>query len=125
MKLGDSCHISTLPSNLFPVDIALGIQEIKKGNNATIKEDEVETQGIILGRGSLSKTEENNLHPDIKSRCLNSKIDKFEEVPVTKDQADDLKNGKIILIGSKSTKSNCVLLVCILKQCFQHFIMIL
>ena len=111
MKLGDTCHISTLPSNVFPVDIALGIQEIKKGNNVTVKEDEVETQGIILGRGSLSKSEENSLHPDIKSRCVNTKIDRFEEVSVTKDQADDLKNGKIILIGSKLSRSNCVLLV--------------
>ena len=59
--------------NMFPVDIALGIQEIKKGNNITIKEDEIETQGIIVGLGSLVKVEENKLHADQESlfKCKN------------------------------------------------------
>lgn len=66
MKLGQECLISTLPSHIFPVDIALGVQEIKKGNNVTTNDDEVQTYEILLGTGPLTKNEEQNLHPDIK-----------------------------------------------------------
>ena len=101
MKLGESCFISTLPKNVFPVDIALGIQEIGKGNNITRKDDEVETNGIILQLGSLATHEETSLHTDIKSLCSNSGLQQFEEVSVSKEQSDQLRKGEIISFDSK------------------------
>ena len=103
-KLGDRCFISTLPKNVFPVDIALGIQEIRKGNNITRKDYEVETHGIILQLGSLTSTEKRSLHPDIKSRCSNSALQQFKEVSVRNDQSDQLRKGKIISFDSKHSK---------------------
>ena len=115
MKLGNDCFISTLPTNIFPVDIALGIQEIKKGNNITIKEDEIETQGIIVGLSALGKTEESSLHPDIISRCSNSKVKEFIEMSVTKEQSQKLRDEKVIFVDPTPTRSNCELLVRIMK----------
>ena len=112
MKLGDDCFVSTLPSNIFPVDIALGIQEIKKGNNATGEADEIQTQGVLVGLQPLKYADKNKLHPDIKSRCSSSEIKDFKEMPVTKEQSDDLRNGKIIFIDAKATKNTCQLMVC-------------
>ena len=122
IKIGDECFVSTLPRHIFPVDIALGIQEIKKGNNITIKEDELETQGIIVGLGSLDKEEENELHTDIKNRCSNANFQKFKEMPITKEQDNDLQNGKIILLDQTSSRSNCELLVHVffMNKCFRN-----
>ena len=113
MKLGADCFVSTLPRNIFPVDIALGLQEIKKGNNITEKADEIDTQGIIIGLNSLSNKELKALHPDIKSRCSDRKIKDFKEMPITKSQSEDLKNGKVILLDptSTNTRTDCQLLV--------------
>ena len=111
MKLGQECLISTLPSHIFPVDIALGVQEIKKGNNLTTIDDEVQTYEILLGTGPLTKDEEQNLHPDIKSRCLNSTIKKFVEITATKEQTDNLRRGNIVVISSESPRSGCTLQV--------------
>ena len=111
MKLGNSCHISTLPSHVFPVDIALGIQEIKAGNVVTTEDDEEDKHEILLDDGFLTPGEENALHSDIKSRCSESSIQKFVETPVSKSQGDDLKNGGIVFIQSKPSRSNCELQV--------------
>ena len=125
MKLGQECLISTLPSHIFPVDIALGVQEIKKGSNVTTNDDEVQTYEILLGTGPLTKNEEQNLHPDIKSRCLNSIMKKFVEVTVTKEQTENMRRGNIIVISSGSSQSGCTLqvrhaqLLCIII--YSHF----
>jgi hypothetical protein len=120
MKLGDSCFISTLPTNVFPVDIALGIQEIGKGNNITRKDDEVETHEIILQLGPLTTREKTSLHPDIKSRCSNSGLQHFEEVSVSKDQSDELRKGKIISFDSKHSKRSqgCKIMVISLQMLY-------
>ena len=74
VKVGNTCHISTLPSHVFPVDIALGIQEIEAGNEVTTEDDEEDKHEILLDLGSLSASEANVLHSDIKSRCSESII---------------------------------------------------
>jgi hypothetical protein len=111
VKVGNACHISTLPDHVFPVDIALGIQEIKAGNDVTTADDEEDKHEILLEDGYLSEYEQNTLHPDIKRSCSDSHIKKAVEVPVTKSQGEDLKKGGIIFIQSKSSRSNCELQV--------------
>ena len=98
----------------------MGIQEIQKGNNVTGKEDEIEVQGVLIGLQSLEEAEKNLLHPDIKSRCSNSEIKDFKEIPITKDQSNDLRNGKVILIEPETTRSNCQLMVGLLYRYFLH-----
>jgi hypothetical protein len=115
MKLGNDCHISTLPGNVFPVDIALGIQEIKAGNDVTTEDDEEDKHDILLDLGSLTAVEENALHSDIKSRCTGSTLKKIAETPVTNSQGEDLKNGKIIFVNPNPSRSNCELQVVSLK----------
>eukprot|EP00092_Neocalanus_flemingeri_P038271 GFUD01041656.1.p1 GENE.GFUD01041656.1~~GFUD01041656.1.p1 ORF type:complete len:633 (+),score=91.24 GFUD01041656.1:52-1899(+) len=109
MKLGNTCFISTLNANVFPVDIAIGIQEIKKGNDVTTADDEVDTHAILRDLGPLTAAEETRLHEDIQSRCLDSNFKKNVETPITKIQSDDLKNGKIIFMDSVPSRSNCQL----------------
>ena len=48
MKLGNVCHISTIPLDVEPLNIAAGIQEIKDGNDVTTEEDEEEEHIILL-----------------------------------------------------------------------------
>ena len=113
LKLGGVCHISTSPPLLFPIDIAIGMQEIKAGNDVTTEDDEEEMNHILLDAGPLEAGEEGNLHPDIKSRCLGSPIKKFVEAPITKSQGEDLKKGEIIFVKSSGSRSgNCQLEVC-------------
>lgn len=114
MKLGNMCHVSTLPRDVFPVDIALGIDLIAKGNDITTEADELQQYTIILDNGALSENEENNLHPDISSRCSGpgSSYRKFTEQSITESERDDLHNGLSIFIDSKPDQGNCVVGVC-------------
>merc|ERR1712013_584110 len=66
-KIGNVCYVRTLPSDVFPYDIARGIQEIKEGNQVTGSEDEEEKHKILVDEGPLSATEEASLHDDIKA----------------------------------------------------------
>ena len=109
MKLGNFCHVSTLPTNVFPVDIALGVQEIEAGNDVTTEADEEDRHDILLKTGSLTTAEENALHADIKNHCSGSNINKFLAAPITKSQGEDLKNGKIVFLNSNPSTSTCEL----------------
>ena len=101
MKLGNTCYISNLPADVYPADIAIGIQEIKAGNNVTTEDDEVLQYAIILEDGPLTTAEESALHADIKSRCSPSNL-KFKTpiTPITESQSEDLKNGNTIVLDS-------------------------
>ena len=111
MKIGTDCHVSTLPDKVFPYKIAIGIQEIKAGNDVTTEDDELDNHKILLDAGYLTEPEEKALHPDIISRCSDSPPKKLVEAPVTKNQSDDLRNGKIIFLNSKSSRGPCELQV--------------
>ena len=111
VKVGNVCYVADLPSHVFPVDIALGLQEIKNGNDITIEEDEKVEFGVIIPTEYLSKVEIKSLHPDIKSRCINSPPKKFVEEKISESQTNDLKNGKIVILGSNSQRSQCLLQV--------------
>ena len=100
MKLGDTCHISTLPEHVFPAYIDIGIQEIKAGNDVTTEEDEVLKYAVLLDDESrLTTAEKDALHSNIKSRCSDSTYNRFVETPITESQSEDLKEGKIIQLN--------------------------
>ena len=107
IKIGTDCHISTLPDDVYPYEIAIGIQEIKKGNNVTIKADEIDKYKILFDAGPLTPADENALHPDIKSRCSGSAPKKFSEAYVTKSQSDKLKKGEVLFLDLISSGSSC------------------
>ena len=105
MKLGKTCHISTLPKDVFPVDIAFGIQLIANGNNVTTEEDEVDKFTVLLDDGQLDENEEYDLHPDISNPCSGLSYRKFTEAPINKTQNEALNNGEVIFLESKLSRS--------------------
>ena len=113
MKLGNVCHISTLPKDVFPADLALGIQLNAKGNNVTTEDDELDIHTVLLDDydGELTGDEEKELHPDITNRCSGSAYKKFIEAPINKSQSDALNNGEVIFLDSQSPRAQCYVLV--------------
>ena len=111
MKFGNVCHVSTLPSNVFPEDMALSVQEIAAGNEVTTDDDEEEIYEILLEQLPLSASDQNNLNPDIKSLCSGSTFKTFKASSISKSQGEDLKSGKIIFHNSNPSAGNCELQV--------------
>ena len=96
LKIGGVCHIATLPYDTFPIDIAIGIQEIKEGNDVTTGDDEDTQHEILIPDGVFTSTENKDLHADIKEMCKDSSIKKF--VLATPGQTEVLKNGGVIVL---------------------------
>ena len=97
-KIGDVCYISTLPNDLYPYEIARGIQDIKEGNDLTTKDDEKEEHKVLLDDGPLSYNEEYGLHSDIKSHCKGITLRKFVEFSVPKYDIERLRKGGMIYL---------------------------
>ena len=96
LKIGGVCHIATLPYDTFPIDIAIGIQEIKEGNDVTTGDDEDTQHEILIPDGVFTSAENKDLHADIKEMCKDSSIKKF--VLATPGQTEVLKNGGVIVL---------------------------
>ena len=111
LKFGNNCFVKDLDENLFPVDIAIGLQEIKNGNDVTEREDEVDIFKVIMTDGALSASETNDLHPDIQRRCANLNTNKFKEAQINASQDEDLKNGKIVFVSEQKEQSQCTVQV--------------
>ena len=107
MKLGNVCHISTIPRDVSPLDIALGIHLIANGNEMTTEIDEVEKYTVLLDEGQLEQSEMNDLHPNISSRCSDSVYRKFSEAYINKSQSEALDKGEIIFLESKPSSRSC------------------
>ena len=116
MKLGSVCHISTLSNTVFPVEMAVDINLIAKGNDVTTEADEEFKYTILLDEGPLPQNEEDNLHPQISSRCSRSSYSKFTEVQILKSERDALHDGFIVFLDSTSSRANCIVRVCNLKD---------
>ena len=98
MKVGETCYLSTLPKNVFPVDWALDIAQIPPTTAASeeimefavlvIKEDDMPTDG---------------LYPKIRDIC-NSPIKTFEYSPdfneftIGEGQVTELSEGRTISV---------------------------
>ena len=61
-KIGNVCYVRTLPRDVFPYEIARGIQEIKEGNPITGSEDEEEKHKILVDEGPLTAANFSELH---------------------------------------------------------------
>ena len=111
IKIGTQCLIETLPSDVFPYDIATEIQTIKKGNYFTTKDDEILEYKVLIDNGGLSANEQNGLHSNIRKICSELGITprKFKEMDVTKEQSDTLMNGGPIFFDSHQNHKVCYL----------------
>ena len=109
IQIGTQCFIETLPSDVFPYDIATGIQNIKKGNYFTTKDDEIMEYKVLIDNGGLSANEQNGLHSNIRKICSDLVITprKFKERDVTKEQSDTLMNGGTIFFDSHQNYKVC------------------
>ena len=109
IQIGTQCFIETLPSDVFPYDIATGIQNIKKGNYFTTKDDEIMEYKVLIDNGALSAYEQNGLHSNIRKICSDLVITprKFKERDVTKEQSDTLMNGGTIFFDSHQNYKVC------------------
>ena len=74
MKVGETCYLSTLPKNVFPVDWALDIAQIPP----TTRELTTRKFAILVLTGGEMSTD--GLYPKIKEIC-NSRIKTFEHLP--------------------------------------------
>jgi len=108
VKVGETCFLSTLPRNVFPVDWALDIAQIP----ATTTELEMNSEYVILVIDGAVSTD--GLYPKIKDIC-NSPIKTFEPLPqlpllndykITEGQALDLHNELTISVTIKGQTIN-------------------
>ena len=102
------------------MDIAVGIEEIKQGNNVTGEEDEKEEYWIVDELWSFTDSERNTLHVEIKDMCLNSEIKYFKKMSITKEQSDNLRKGNVVIMYPNPAKSNCQLKVKIANNSVQQ-----
>merc|ERR1719312_123660 len=109
IKIGEECFVESLPTTVYPVDIAVGIEEIKQGNNVTREEDEKEEYWIVDELRSFTDSERNALHVEIKDMCLNSEIKYFKKMSITKEQSDNLRMGNVVIMYPNLAQSNCQL----------------
>ena len=98
----------------------MGIEEIKQGNNFTEEEDEKEEYWAIEELRSFTDSERNALHVEIKDMCLNSEIKYFKKLSITKEQSDELRKGKPVIMYPNPAQSNCQLKVKITKKSIQQ-----
>merc|ERR1712179_9952 len=102
IKIGTQRFVENLEKDVYPYDIARGIQEIKNGNDLTRKNDEVPEYGILIDNGPLSSHEKSDLHPNINKICSDVGVPprKFRKITVTEKQSDILLNGGPIFLNS-------------------------
>ena len=92
--------------------MAVGLQEIRNGNNITDEEDEVNEFMVIVPDGTLTEEDDRNLHSEIRSRCSNSKKIKFQEIKIASAQHNELGKGNVVFLDDGLTeKGECKLLV--------------
>ena len=99
-KYGKTCGISTVPAGVYPVDIALGLAEIKK---PLTKEDLVIKYSILLDQGEMDQSVKDSLRPQIKTECEGLKINQVEEHEITEAEANILAKGGPVTIGPYPT----------------------
>jgi len=106
MKVGETCYLSTLPKNVFPVDWALDIAQIPPTTAAS--EEIMEYAILVIKEGDMPT---DGLYPKIKDIC-NSRIKTFEYFPylngntITEEQATVLSEGRTILVTINNNQMN-------------------
>ena len=66
-KRGNQCLITTIPSNFYPVDGALGMKEIV---DVLKEEDSLVQHSVLLDEGEMTAAEASSLRPPILEECI-------------------------------------------------------
>ena len=96
--------ITTLPSNFYPVDGALGMKEIV---DVVKEEDSLVQHSILLDGGEMTAAEASSLRPPILEECSPSTSPTFRrvtEAKVTAEQAATLEDGGVVFLPQESTR---------------------
>ena len=88
-KIGDDCLVMDLPSDMFPVDIALGLEEIKK---PSVQEDDKDRH--FLNR-QLDDRNVTGLHPLVQETCPNG-VKSTQPEPISREDSEILGNGSVV-----------------------------
>ena len=100
-KRGDQCLITTIPDGFYPVDGALGMNEIV---DVLTEEDFQVQHHVLLDEGEMTAAEASSLKPPIQEECSNaSKIRRVTEAKLTVEQATTLEDGGVVLLPQQSS----------------------
>ena len=109
-KRGNQCLITTLPSNFYPVDVALGMKEIV---DVVREEDSLVQHSVLLDGGEMTAAEVSSLKQPILDECSPSTSPTFRrvtEAKVTAEQAATLEDGGVVFLPQESTRA-CSIMV--------------
>ena len=95
-KRGDECLITTMPSDLYPVDGALKAKEIVD----VLEEEDLRVQHSVLF-GSFF-VENDSLKQPILQECSSATIRRVREEKVTDEQKATLEDGGVVFVPHKS-----------------------
>ena len=114
-KRGDQCLITTIPSNFYPVDGALGMKEIV---DVLKEEDSLVQHSVLLDEGEMTAAEASSLRPPILEECSPSTSPTFRrvtEAKVTAEQAATLEDGGVVFLPQESSRA-CSIMVSTVKE---------
>ena len=106
MKLGEICLISSLAKDVFPVDWAVGLQDIIAGGESITEEDEKEKFTVLNIDLATDGIKSGSLHEDIKFHCKTEHIREFKEEMLTEDEFYLLLTGEVV---KKEESAECYL----------------
>ena len=109
-KRGDQCLITTIPSNFYPVDGALGMKEIV---DVVTDQDSIVQHSVLLDEGEMTADEVSSLRPPILEECSPSTsptIRRVTEAKVTSEQAATLEDGGVVFLPQESNRA-CSIMV--------------
>jgi len=114
LKKGDQCLITTIPSNFYPVDGALGMKEIV---DVVTDQDSLVHHSVLLDQGEMTTGEVASLRPPILEECPASTASTFKRVKeekVTAEQAATLDVGGVVFLPQESTRG-CAVMTAVTK----------
>ena len=109
-KRGDRCLITTIPSDFYPVDGALGMKEIV---DVVKEEDSLVQHSVLLDEGEMTAAEVSSLRPPILEECsppTSPTFRRVREAKVSAEQAATLEGGGVVFLPQKSSRA-CSIMV--------------
>ena len=105
-KRGKQCLITTIPDGFYPLDGAIGMDEIVD----VLTEQDFQVQhSVLLDEGTAA--EASSLKPPIQEECNSSStIRRVTEEKLTAEQAASLENGGVVFLPQES-RSTCGIMV--------------
>ena len=116
-KRNDQCLITTIPSDFFPVDGALGMKEIV---DVVRDQDSLLQHSVLLDEGEMTAAEVSSLRPPILEECPPSNSPTFRrvmEAKVTTEQAATLESGGVVFLPQKSSRACSIMVSTVESNC--------